>query len=121
MEMLFLDLAGQFLLAFDGQGRVVDYNLDIFTRQVGQLRLQDELFVVVLKDVNGWQPRAGRHERFVSSRARTSVAIAEDARDAILKLREFPKWIPTNDSHDLSSLVCVWLPATPKAGLAAFP
>ena len=94
MEMLFLDLAGQFLLAFDGQGRVVDGDLDIFTRHVGQLCLQDELFVVVLKDVNRWQPGAGRHQRLVSSRARMTVGIAEHATDAILKLREFPEMDP---------------------------
>jgi hypothetical protein len=50
-----------------------------------------------------------------------TVGIAEHATDAILKVREFPKWIPTNDSHDFSSSICViWLPARAEAGLAAF-
>src|SRR4029453_17675688 len=99
------------------KGWVLDGYLEIFTKHVGQLCLQDELFVVVLKDVNRWQPRAGRHQRLVSARAWMNVGIAEHATDAILKVREFPKWIQTNDSHDFSSTICViWLQPEPKPG-----
>src|SRR5262249_53329140 len=73
--LLFLHLVRQLFLALDRQHEVLDGDVDVLARHVGQLGLQHELVIARLKNINGRYPRIRRRE----------AKIAE--------------WIPTYDSH----------------------
>src|ERR1051326_3224470 len=81
MELLFLYVPRQLLLALDGQDVVLDGDVDVLARHVRQFRLEHEFLVAVLIDVNGRHPRRG---------ARAEAEVTE--------------WIPTNDCHGLCLL-----------------
>ena len=58
VELLFLHLARELLLALDGQRAVLDGDVDVLARHVGQLGLQHELVLAVLVDVDRRHPGA---------------------------------------------------------------
>src|SRR5205823_6112147 len=76
MELLFLDFIRELLVPLHCQDVVLDGDVDVFARHVGQFRLEDEFVLAVLVDVNRRHPRG---------RARTKTEITE--------------WIPTHDGH----------------------
>jgi hypothetical protein len=80
MEVLFLHLAGEFLLAGDRQDEIIDVDVDILPRHVGKLRLEDHFVVAVLIDIDRRQPGIPG--------GKTEIA----------------KRIPSHDCHDVFSL-----------------
>ena len=85
---------------------VVDVELNVFGRNVRQLRLQHKLLVGVLIDIDRRGPRTCRHQAFVVSTVSRSATIGiKRTIDAVLQLDEVPKGIETNNGHDPSSWI----------------
>src|SRR5204863_1873143 len=97
--LLFLHVGRDFLLTLDGEHEVLDVDVDVFARHVGQLDLQHELVIAGLKDVDRRHPGTWRGKPEVAKR------------------------IPTNDGHMSSydQLASAYSPSTTSASLTFEP